>query len=113
MRSPSPKLWDTSLPGRFRIRSWSAIVSSANAAGSTLVSSAIGTVIQQFALFLRDQGYSTAEASRISSALLVSGLAGRIIVGFLADRFRKKNVMALFYLVLATAIPLLLLARHV
>jgi MFS transporter, OFA family, oxalate/formate antiporter len=80
--------------------------------GSTLVIGAIGTVIQQFALFLRDQGYSTAEASRISSALLVSGLAGRIIVGFLADRFRKKNVMALFYLTLAAVIPLLLLARH-
>ncbi len=80
--------------------------------GSTLVIGAIGTVIQQFVLFLRDQGYSTAVASRISSALLVSGLAGRLIVGFLADRFRKKNVMALFYLMLAAAIPLLLAARR-
>ncbi|PYV19770.1 MAG: hypothetical protein DMG21_00540 [Acidobacteria bacterium] len=80
--------------------------------GSTLVIGAIGTVIQQFVLFLRDQGYSTAEASKISSALLVSGLAGRILVGFLADRFRKKNVMALFYFLLAAAIPLLVAARQ-
>ena len=80
--------------------------------GSALVIGAIGTVIQQFVLFLRDQGYSTATAARFSSALLLAGLAGRVIVGYLADRFQKKNVMAFFYLLLAMAIPLLFFARQ-
>jgi MFS transporter, OFA family, oxalate/formate antiporter len=79
--------------------------------GSTLIIGAIGTVIQQFVLFLRDQGYSTAQASRVLSGLLFSGLAGRVVVGFFADRFDKKNVMALFYVLLALSIPLLFLAR--
>jgi MFS transporter, OFA family, oxalate/formate antiporter len=79
--------------------------------GSTLIIGAIGTVIQQFVLFLRDQGYSTAQASRVSSGLLFAGLAGRVVVGFFADRYNKKNVMALFYLLLALSLPLLFLAR--
>jgi len=80
-------------------------------AGTTLVIGAIGTVIQQFVLFLRDQGYTISQASWVSSGLLFSGLAGRVIVGYLADRYRKKNVMALFYLLMAASIPLLFLAR--
>jgi MFS family permease len=81
-------------------------------AGSTLTIGAIGTVIQQFVLFLRDTGYTTAQASRVSSGLLFAGLAGRVAVGYLADRANKKNLMALFYLLLALAIPLLFLARR-
>ncbi|HEX5412312.1 MAG TPA: MFS transporter [Terriglobia bacterium] len=80
--------------------------------GSTLVIGAIGTVIQQFVLFLHDQKYTLGQASVISSGLLFAGLAGRVIVGYLADRFQKKNVMAAFYLVLALAIPLLFVARY-
>ena len=80
--------------------------------GSTLVIGAIGTVIQQFVLFLQDQQYTLGQASVISSGLLFAGLAGRVIVGYLADRFQKKNVMATFYLVLALAIPLLFFARY-
>jgi MFS family permease len=81
-------------------------------AGSTLTIGAIGTVIQQFVLFLRDTGYSTVRASHVSSGLLFAGLAGRVAVGYLVDRYHKKNVMALFYLILAVAIPLLFLARY-
>jgi MFS family permease len=77
--------------------------------GSTLVIGAIGTVISHFILLLRDEGYSSAWASRALSVLLFSSLAGRVIVGYSADRFARKAVMALFYLVLALAIPLLLL----
>ena len=71
---------------------------------------AIGAVTQHLILFLKDHGYSQSAASRVSSALLVSSLAGRVIVGYFADRYRAKNVMALFYLALALSIPLLLLA---
>jgi MFS family permease len=81
-------------------------------AGSTLTIGAIGTVIQQFVLFLRDAGYTTVQASHVSSGLLFAGLAGRVAVGYLVDRFNKKNVMALFYLLLALAIPLLFVARQ-
>lgn len=80
--------------------------------GSTLVIGAIGTVIQQFVLFLQDQKYTLGQASVLSSGLLFAGLAGRVIVGYVADRFRKKNVMAVFYLILALAIPLLFFASY-
>lgn len=80
--------------------------------GSTLTIGAIGTVIQQLVLFLRDVGYVTAQASRLASGLLAAGLAGRVAVGYLADRYSRKNLMALFYLLLGAAIPLLFFARH-
>ena len=79
--------------------------------GSTLVIGVIGTVISHFILFLKDQGYSSGWASRALSILLFSSLAGRVLVGYIADRFTRKNVMALFYLILSLAIPLLFL-RH-
>jgi MFS family permease len=77
--------------------------------GSALVIGAIGTVISHFILFLKDEGYSSGWASRALSVLLFSSLAGRVIVGYFADWFRRKNVMALFYLTLALAIPMLFL----
>jgi MFS family permease len=81
-------------------------------AGCTLVVGAIGAVIQHLILFLKDQGYSSGSASQVSSCLLISSLAGRVLVGYLADRFRKKNVMASFYLLLGLSIPLLYLAHR-
>jgi MFS family permease len=75
--------------------------------GSTLTIFAIGTVISHFILFLRDAGHSVGWASRALSILLISSLAGRVTVGYVADRFSRKNVMALFYLLLAISIPLL------
>jgi MFS family permease len=80
-------------------------------AGSTLTIFAIGTVISHFVLFLTDAGHSVGWASRALSVLLISSLAGRVTVGHMADRFTRKNVMALFYLLLAAAIPLLLVCR--
>src|SRR5206468_4302990 len=77
----------------------------------TLTIGAIGAVTQHLILFLRDHGYSQSAASRVSSTLLVSSLAGRVIVGYFADRYKAKNMMALFYLGLAAAIPLMLLAN--
>ena len=76
-------------------------------AGSTLVVGAIGAVIQHFILFLKDQGYSTTSASRFFSTLLVASLGGRVLVGYLADRFRKKNIMALFYASLSASVLLI------
>jgi MFS family permease len=81
-------------------------------AGATLILSSVNAVIQHFILFLKDQGYTVRTASHFLSALLVSSLGGRVLVGYIADRFRKKNTMALFYLVLGASIPLLYLAKH-
>jgi MFS transporter, OFA family, oxalate/formate antiporter len=80
--------------------------------GSTLTIGAIGTVISHFILYLKDQGYSAGWASRALSVLLVSSLAGRVTVGYVADRFRRKNVMALFYFILAAVLPLLFIHQQ-
>jgi MFS family permease len=80
--------------------------------GSALVMGAIGAVIQQFILFLKDQGYSATVASRFFSGLIAASLGGRVVVGYLADRFRKKNVMALFYALLSGSLLLLGLAHQ-
>jgi MFS family permease len=81
-------------------------------AGCSLTIGAIGAVTQHLVLLLRDQGYSLKLASRVFSAMLASSLAGRVIVGHLADRRSKKNVMAFFYLLLAGAISLLFLSHY-
>ena len=81
-------------------------------AGSTLVVGAIGAVIQHFILFLMDQGYSAAAASRFSTGLLAASLGGRVVVGYLADRFRKKNTMALYYTLLSVSMFLLAMAHY-
>jgi MFS family permease len=46
------------------------------------------------------------------SALLAASLGGRVLVGYVADRFNKKNTMALFYLLIGGSIPLLLIAHQ-
>jgi sugar phosphate permease len=81
-------------------------------AGCTLTIGAIGAIAQHLILFLTGKGYSLSAASHVLSALLVSSLAGRVIVGYFADRYSRKNVMALFYMILALAIPLLFAAER-
>src|SRR5437762_3053860 len=79
-------------------------------AGSMCSIAAVGGTNQHLKLFLSlDHGYSQAAAAQIASLVLVSSLAGRLGMGWLADRFPKKYVMLLIYLLVASAIPLLLL----
>jgi MFS family permease len=80
-------------------------------AGSTLVVGAIGAVIQHFILFLRDQGHSPTASSRFLTVLLASSLAGRVLVGYLADRLSKKNIMCCFYALIGAAILLMSVAH--
>ena len=75
--------------------------------GSTLAIGAIGAVIQHFILFLKDIGYSAAVASQYSTILLAASLGGRVIVGHLADRFRKSYMMAFFYFLIGASVFLL------
>jgi MFS family permease len=55
---------------------------------------------------LRNQIWSTA-----SSTALFAAIAGRILVGFLADRWPRRPLMLAIYAVVAVAIPLLFLVR--
>jgi MFS family permease len=80
--------------------------------GSTLVIGGIGAVIQHFILFLKDLGYSTQTASRFLSILLACSLCGRIVVGYLVDRYTKKNTMAFFYLLIGLLTLLLGVSHH-
>ena len=81
-------------------------------AGSALVIGAMNAVIQHFIFFLESCGYTPVSASRYLSVLLLASLGGRVIVGYIADRFQKKNTMTLFYALLGVAIPILFLARQ-
>ncbi len=49
-------------------------------------------------------------AAFVLSLILISSLAGRLLMGWLADRFPKKYVMLLIYLIVAGSIPLLFFA---
>ena len=73
-------------------------------AGSTLAIGAIGAVIQHFILFLKDSGYSATTASQYSTILLAASLGGRVIVGYLADHFRKAYLMAFFYFLIGVSV---------
>jgi MFS family permease len=80
--------------------------------GSTLAIGAIGSVIQHFILFLKDQGYSATVASRFSTGLLAASLAGRILIGYAVDHVQKKNAMALFYFLMGASVFLLRIPRQ-
>jgi MFS family permease len=80
------------------------------AIGSMCSIAAVGGANQHLKLFLSlDQGYSQGDAARIISLVLSFSIAGRLAMGWLADRAPKKRVMLLIYLLVATAIPLLFL----
>ncbi len=77
--------------------------------GSTLAIGTIGAVIQHFILFLKDSGHSATGAARFSTILLASSLGGRVIVGYLADSFRKTHIMTFFYFLIGASVFLLVL----
>jgi MFS family permease len=79
--------------------------------GSMCSIAAVGGTNQHLKLFLSlDHGYSQGAAAKIASLVLLSSLASRLGIGWLADRFPKKYVMLLIYLLVASAIPVLLLS---
>jgi MFS family permease len=81
------------------------------AIGSMCSIGAVGGTNQHLKLFLSlDVGYAQAEVAKIISLVLVGSIAGRLIMGWLADRFPKKYVMLLIYFLVAGSIPLLFFA---
>jgi sugar phosphate permease len=59
-----------------------------------------------------DRHYRQAEAVRVLSLVLASSIAGRLLIGWLADRYSKKRVMLLIYLLVAFAAPGLFLGQR-
>ena len=80
------------------------------AIGSMCSIAAVGGTNQHLKLFLSlDRGFSQGDAATVASLVLASSLVGRLLMGFLADRFTKKYVMLLIYLLVTSAIPILFL----
>jgi MFS family permease len=81
------------------------------AIGSFCSIGALGATNQNLKLFLSlDHGYTQMEAARIAFLILSCSIAGRLLMGWLADRWPKKRVMMLIYLLDGGALPLLFLA---
>jgi sugar phosphate permease len=81
------------------------------AIGSMCSIGAVGGTNQHLKLFLSiDQHYSQELAARVVSLVLASSLVGRLLMGWLADRYAKKYVMLLIYSLVAASIPLLFFA---
>ncbi|MDB4915409.1 MAG: major facilitator superfamily 1 [Gemmatimonadetes bacterium] len=80
------------------------------ALGSMCSIAAVGGANQHLKLYLSiDHGYSQAAAAGIASLTLAASLAGRLLMGWLADRWAKKHVMLLIYVLVAVALPIPLL----
>lgn len=81
------------------------------ALGSMASIGAVGGTTQNLKLFFAmDRGMTQGAVAEIISLVLVGSIAGRLLMGWLADRWPKKRVMLLVYLIVAGAIPLLWLA---
>jgi MFS family permease len=77
--------------------------------GSMCSIGAVGGMMQHLKLYLRDLDFTQVHAAGIMSAVLFSSLAGRVIMGWLADLVNRKYVMILIYCIVALAITLLVL----
>jgi sugar phosphate permease len=78
------------------------------ALGSLCSIGAVGGTIQNLKLYLSlDRGFDQGSAARVLSIILLGSIVGRLLMGWLADRWPKKHVMLLIYAIVAATIPLL------
>jgi MFS family permease len=78
--------------------------------GSMCSIAAVSGTQQNLKLFLSlDRHFSQRDAASVLSLVLAFSIAGRLLIGWLADRFSKKYVMLLTYLLVAAGIPLMFL----
>ena len=82
------------------------------AAGSAASIGAIGSVNQHMKLLFLDAGLSSGTVANTTFLILSSSLAGRLVMGWLADFFPKKFVMLASYLFVGLPLPLLLVISH-
>jgi MFS family permease len=74
--------------------------------GSMASIGAVGGTIQNLALYLSlDRKLPQGTIDTTLSLILVGSLIGRVTMGWLADRWPKKRVMLLIYLIVAASIP--------
>jgi sugar phosphate permease len=79
--------------------------------GSMCSIGAVGGANQHLKLLLGlDLHFTDQQVANVASLVLVSSLAGRLLMGWLADHFPKKYVMLLIYLIVAVGISLLFFA---
>ncbi|MBZ2184666.1 MAG: MFS transporter [Bryobacter sp.] len=84
--------------------------------GSCCSIGSIGSINQHMKFVFKEQGFTEQSVLNQMSAdatqyILWSSIAGRLVMGWLADRFSKKIVMMVTYFLVAGTIPLLLLVR--
>jgi sugar phosphate permease len=78
------------------------------ALGSMASIGAVGGTSQNLKLyFAMDRGMAQGRAAWLMSVVLIGSIAGRLLMGWLADRWPRKRVMLLVYLIVAGSIPLL------
>jgi MFS family permease len=76
--------------------------------GSMCSIGAVGGTMQNLKLYLSlDQQYPQGLIAGVLSLVLVGSLAGRILMGYLADRWPRQRVMLLIYTLVAVSIPIL------
>jgi MFS family permease len=81
------------------------------AIGSMCSIGAVGGTMQNLKLYLSlDRGLSQVRVATLLSLILVGSIVGRLLMGWLADRWAKKRVMLLIYVIVAAAIPLVAFA---
>jgi len=81
------------------------------AIGSMVSIGAVGGTMQNLKLYLTgDRGLGQGDAANVASLVLLGSLAGRLVMGWLADRWAKKRVMLLIYVIVAVSVPLVALA---
>jgi MFS family permease len=84
--------------------------------GSFCSIGSIGAVNFHMKFVFLDEGFKAGSQldsiwSFASVSILISSVAGRLSIGYFADRFPKKYVMTVTYFIVAATIPLLLMVR--
>jgi MFS family permease len=81
------------------------------ALGSMCSIGAVGGTMQNLKLYLSlDRGLAQGRVATLLSVILAGSIAGRLLMGWLADLWAKKRVMLLIYAIVAATIPLLAFA---
>ena len=80
--------------------------------GSMCSIAAVSGTQQNLKLFLSlDRHFTQGDAAKVLSLVLACSIVGRLLIGWLADRFSKKYVMLLTYLLVTAGIPLMFLGQ--
>jgi sugar phosphate permease len=80
--------------------------------GSMCSIAAVSGTSQNLKLFFSlDLGFSQGQSATIISMVLASSIIGRLLMGWLADKWSKKYVMILIFSLVSVSIPLLYAAK--